>query len=206
MSFWGNPNHTHRQRLSPRNSSNIQHRGHQSIYPQAFRIRDLIMMTRSRTGVVRKLWTCCVVFLGGLGGGGFCLWWVLGELVFLRLLVGSSRLWCVVVGGCRRLQSMWPRLYVPGLWWSRCVGCSTEVLRVDQKDSAMALSKRTPIFHLSTGCRLRKTCILAVVIDCYSRHLTGFAIADHMRTGFSARSHMDMAKRHRNSLKGAVFH
>ena len=66
-------------------------------------------------GVVRKLWTCCVVFLG-VGGGGFCLWWVLGELVFLRLLVGSSRFWCVVVDGYRRLQSMWPRLYVLGLW------------------------------------------------------------------------------------------
>lgn len=52
-----------------------------------------------------------------------------------------------------------------------------------------------------------KNMYLATVIDCYSRHLTGFALADHMRTSFSARSHMDMAKRHRGgSLKTAVFH
>lgn len=51
-----------------------------------------------------------------------------------------------------------------------------------------------------------KNMYLATVIDCYSRHLTGFALADHMRTDLVLEA-MDMAKRHRGgSLKTAVFH
>ena len=46
---------------------------------------------------------------------------------------------------------------------------------------------------------------LATVIDCYSRRLVGFAIADHMRTGLVQDALM-MAKRQRGSLKGAIFH
>ena len=46
---------------------------------------------------------------------------------------------------------------------------------------------------------------LATVIDCYSRRLVGFAIADHMRTSL-VQDALLMAKGQRGSLKGAVFH
>ncbi len=46
---------------------------------------------------------------------------------------------------------------------------------------------------------------LATVIDCYSRRLVGFAIADHMRTSL-VRDALLMAKGQRGSLAGAVFH
>lgn len=46
---------------------------------------------------------------------------------------------------------------------------------------------------------------LATVIDCYSRRLVGFAIADHMRTCLVQEALL-MAKSQRGSLKDAVFH
>lgn len=46
---------------------------------------------------------------------------------------------------------------------------------------------------------------LATVIDCYSRRLVGFAIADHMRTSLVQEALL-MAKSQRGNLKGAVFH
>ena len=46
---------------------------------------------------------------------------------------------------------------------------------------------------------------LATVIDCYSRRLVGFAIADHMRTSL-VQDALLMAKGQRGSLKGAIFH
>lgn len=46
---------------------------------------------------------------------------------------------------------------------------------------------------------------LATVIDCYSRRLVGFAIADHMRTSL-VQDALTMAKGQRGSLKGAIFH
>ena len=46
---------------------------------------------------------------------------------------------------------------------------------------------------------------LATVIDCYSRRLVGFAIADHMRTSL-VQDALLMAKGQRGSLKDAVFH
>ncbi|ALP50070.1 integrase [Corynebacterium glutamicum] len=46
---------------------------------------------------------------------------------------------------------------------------------------------------------------LTTVIDCYSRRLVGFAIADHMRTSL-VQDALLMAKGQRGSLKGAVFH
>lgn len=46
---------------------------------------------------------------------------------------------------------------------------------------------------------------LATVIDCYSRRLVGFAIADHMRTSLVQEALL-MAKSQRGSLKSAVFH
>jgi len=46
---------------------------------------------------------------------------------------------------------------------------------------------------------------LATVIDCYSRRLVGFAIADHMRTSL-VQDALIMAKGQRGSLKGAIFH
>ncbi|MFS0420723.1 IS3 family transposase [Corynebacterium striatum] len=46
---------------------------------------------------------------------------------------------------------------------------------------------------------------LATVIDCFSRRLVGFAIADHMRTGL-VQDALLMAKGQRGSLEGAVFH
>ncbi len=46
---------------------------------------------------------------------------------------------------------------------------------------------------------------LATVIDCYSRRLAGWAVADHMRTDLIAAALTD-AVRTRGSLAGAVFH
>ena len=46
---------------------------------------------------------------------------------------------------------------------------------------------------------------LATVIDCFSRRLVGFAIADHMRTSL-VQDALVMAKGQRGSLKDAVFH
>lgn len=46
---------------------------------------------------------------------------------------------------------------------------------------------------------------LATVIDCYSRRLVGFAIADHMRTSL-VQDALTAAKSQRGSLKGAKFH
>ena len=46
---------------------------------------------------------------------------------------------------------------------------------------------------------------LATVIDCYSRRLVGFSIADHMRTTL-VEDALLMAKDQRGNLKGAIFH
>lgn len=46
---------------------------------------------------------------------------------------------------------------------------------------------------------------LASVIDCYSRMLVGFAIADHMRTDLVEEA-LEHARRTRGSLSGAIFH
>ena len=46
---------------------------------------------------------------------------------------------------------------------------------------------------------------LATVIDCYSRRLAGWALADHMRTDLVATALLDAAAT-RGSLAGAVFH
>jgi transposase InsO family protein len=46
---------------------------------------------------------------------------------------------------------------------------------------------------------------LATVIDCYSRRLTGWAIADHMRTDLVTDALTDAAAA-RGSLAGAIFH
>lgn len=46
---------------------------------------------------------------------------------------------------------------------------------------------------------------LATVIDCFSRKLTGFALADHMRTDLVGEA-LAMAKDQRGSLEGAIFH
>lgn len=46
---------------------------------------------------------------------------------------------------------------------------------------------------------------LAAVIDCYSRSLVGFTIADHMRTSL-VQDALLMAKGQRGNLKGAIFH
>ena len=46
---------------------------------------------------------------------------------------------------------------------------------------------------------------LATVIDCFSRRLVGFAIADHMRTSL-VQDALLMAKGQRGTLEGAVFH
>ncbi|MDN5573441.1 MAG: IS3 family transposase [Micrococcales bacterium] len=46
---------------------------------------------------------------------------------------------------------------------------------------------------------------LATVIDCYSRRLAGWAIADHMRTELVEEA-LNVAAATRGSLKGAIFH
>ncbi|MGP9624349.1 MULTISPECIES: IS3 family transposase [unclassified Corynebacterium] len=46
---------------------------------------------------------------------------------------------------------------------------------------------------------------LATVIDCFSRRLVGFAIADHMRTELVQEA-LVMAKTQRGSVAGAIFH
>ena len=46
---------------------------------------------------------------------------------------------------------------------------------------------------------------LATVIDCYSRRLAGWAVANHMRTEL-VEDALKAAAATRGSLKGAVFH
>ncbi len=46
---------------------------------------------------------------------------------------------------------------------------------------------------------------LATVIDCYSRRLVGWAVADHMRTSLVADA-LKAAAATRGSLAGAIFH
>ncbi|TXS07856.1 IS3 family transposase [Streptomyces sp. wa22] len=46
---------------------------------------------------------------------------------------------------------------------------------------------------------------LATVLDCFSRRVVGWSIADHMRTDLVADA-LTMAARTRGGLKGAVFH
>ena len=46
---------------------------------------------------------------------------------------------------------------------------------------------------------------LATVIDCYSRRLVGWAVADHMRTSLVADA-LNAAAATRGSLAGAIFH
>ncbi len=53
----------------------------------------------------------------------------------------------------------------------------------------------------ATGANLH----LATVIDCYSRRVAGWAIAEHMRTELVADA-LTAAATHRGSLAGAVFH
>lgn len=50
-----------------------------------------------------------------------------------------------------------------------------------------------------------KNLYLATVIDCYSRRLVGWSVADHMRTGLVADA-LTTARATRGSLAGAIFH
>ena len=59
------------------------------------------------------------------------------------------------------------------------------------------------ITYLPLACG--KNLYLATVIDCYSRRLAGWPVADHMRTDLVASALMD-ALATRGSLVGAVFH
>ena len=59
------------------------------------------------------------------------------------------------------------------------------------------------ITYLPLGCG--RNLYLATVIDCYSRRLVGWAVADHMRTDLIATALRDAAAT-RGSLAGAVFH
>ncbi|WP_432418634.1 DDE-type integrase/transposase/recombinase [Corynebacterium breve] len=45
----------------------------------------------------------------------------------------------------------------------------------------------------------------ATVIDCFSRQMTGFAIAEHMRTELVGKALM-MAHRGQGGVDGAIFH
>src|SRR5665648_322510 len=54
-------------------------------------------------------------------------------------------------------------------------------------------------------CGAWKFLYLATVIDCYSRRLVGWSIADHMRTDLVAGA-LRAAARERGSLVGAIFH
>src|SRR5665648_40191 len=54
-------------------------------------------------------------------------------------------------------------------------------------------------------CGAWKFLYLATVIDCYSRRLVGWSIADHMRTDLVAGA-LRAAARERGSLAGAIFH
>jgi transposase InsO family protein len=50
-----------------------------------------------------------------------------------------------------------------------------------------------------------KNLYLATVIDCYSRRLVGWSVADHMRTSLVADA-LTAARATRGSLAGAIFH
>lgn len=64
-----------------------------------------------------------------------------------------------------------------------------------------AMSVTSPTCTLADGTNL----YLATVIDCYSRRLAGWAVADHMRTEL-VEDALKAAAATRGSLKGSVFH
>ena len=59
--------------------------------------------------------------------------------------------------------------------------------------------------HHLPAARRRQNLYLATVIDCYSRRLVGWAVADHMRTEL-VEDALTAAAATRGSLAGAIFH
>ena len=78
-----------------------------------------------------------------------------------------------------------------------------DLLKRDFTAPAPNLKYVGDITYLPLACG--RNLYLATVIDCYSRRLAGWAVADHMRTDLIAAALTDAAAT-RGSLAGAVFH
>jgi transposase InsO family protein len=78
-----------------------------------------------------------------------------------------------------------------------------DLLERDFTASAPNLKYVGDITYLPLACG--RNLYLATVIDCFSRRLAGWAVADHMRTDLIATALLDAAAT-RGSLAGAVFH
>ena len=78
-----------------------------------------------------------------------------------------------------------------------------DLLKRDFTATAPNLKYVGDITYLPLACG--RNLYLATVIDCYSRRLAGWAVADHMRTDLIATALLDAAAT-RGSLTGAVFH
>jgi transposase InsO family protein len=78
-----------------------------------------------------------------------------------------------------------------------------DLLKRDFTAPAPNLTYVGDITYLPLACG--RNLYLATVIDCYSRRLAGWAVADHMRTDLIATALLDAAAT-RGSLAGAVFH
>ena len=78
-----------------------------------------------------------------------------------------------------------------------------DLLKRDFTAAAPNLKYVGDITYLPLACG--RNLYLATVIDCYSRRLAGWAVADHMRTDLIAAALLDAAAT-RGSLAGAVFH
>jgi transposase InsO family protein len=78
-----------------------------------------------------------------------------------------------------------------------------DLVKRDFTAPALNLKYVGDITYLPLACG--KNLYLATVIDCYSRRLAGWAVADHMRTDLIAAALND-ALATRGSLAGAVFH
>ena len=78
-----------------------------------------------------------------------------------------------------------------------------DLLKRDFTAAAPNIKYVGDITYLPLACG--RNLYLATVIDCYSRRLAGWAVADHMRTDLIAAALLDAAAT-RGSLAGAVFH
>jgi transposase InsO family protein len=78
-----------------------------------------------------------------------------------------------------------------------------DLLKRDFTAPAPGLKYVGDITYLPLACG--KNLYLATVIDCYSRRLVGWALADHMRTDLVTDA-LKLALTTRGSLRGAIFH
>jgi putative transposase len=100
------------------------------------------------------------------------------------------------------LRGVHPRPYKRTTLSDRFDPSLADLLRRDFSPTAPDLAWVGDVTYIKTW---TGWAFLATVIDCYSRRVVGFAIADHMRTGLIIDA-LRMAIIHRGSPTGIIFH